>query len=51
MEWPIGTQVPVTIGGKEYLYVVEWHKHAPTDDVPAALKDWHRGVTVYERRP
>jgi flagellum-specific peptidoglycan hydrolase FlgJ len=29
--------------------VVEWHKHAPTDPVPAVLKRWHRGVTVYER--
>jgi flagellum-specific peptidoglycan hydrolase FlgJ len=46
---PIGTQIPVSIGGKDYLFAVEWHKHAPTDPVPAALKRWHRGVTVYER--
>jgi hypothetical protein len=46
---PIGTQIPLSIGGKDYLFAVEWHKHAPTDPVPAALKRWHRGVTVYER--
>ena len=46
---PIGTQIPLSIGGKDYLFAVEWHKHAPTDRVPEALKRWHRGVTVYER--
>jgi flagellum-specific peptidoglycan hydrolase FlgJ len=47
--YPIGTQIRLSIGGKDYLFAVEWHKHAPTDPVPAALKRWHRGVTVYER--
>jgi hypothetical protein len=46
---PIGTQIPLSIGGKDYIFAVEWHKHAPTDRVPEALKRWHRGVTVYER--
>jgi len=46
---PIGTQIPFSIGGKNYLFAIEWHKHAPTDPVPAALKRWYRGVTVYER--
>ena len=46
---PMGTQIPLSIGGKDYLFAVEWHKHAPTDPVPAALKRWHRGVTVYLR--
>lgn len=46
---PIGTQIPLSISGKDYLFAVEWHKHAPTDRVPEALKRWHRGVTVYGR--
>ena len=46
---PIGTQIPLSIGGKDYLFALEWHKHAPTDRVSEALKRWHRGVTVYER--
>jgi hypothetical protein len=46
---PIGTQTPLTIDGKEYLFAVEWHKHAATDHVPDNLKHWHRGVTVYPR--
>ncbi len=46
---PIGTQIPLSISGTDYLFAVEWHKHAPTDPVPEALKHWHRGVTVYAR--
>jgi hypothetical protein len=45
----IGTQLPLSIGGKDYLFAVEWHQHALTDRVPEALKRWHRGVTVYDR--
>lgn len=48
--YPIGTHVRLTIEGKEYVFAVEWHKHAPTDNVPEGLKNWHRGVTVYERK-
>jgi hypothetical protein len=46
---PIGTLIPLSIGGKDYLFAIEWHKHARTDPVPEGLKHWHRGVTVYER--
>ncbi|MBN1605648.1 MAG: hypothetical protein JW940_03405 [Polyangiaceae bacterium] len=46
---PKGTWIVVSVDGREYLFAVEWHKHAPTDNVPANLKDWHRGVTVYEK--
>src|SRR5213075_1626275 len=45
---PIGTIFPVILGGKDYMFVLEWHKHAqgaPGDP----LLNWHRGVTVYER--
>jgi hypothetical protein len=46
---PLGSHVPVTIDGKDYVLAVEWHKHAATDNVKDSLKQWHRGVTVYER--
>ena len=46
---PIGSHVPVTLDGKEYVFAVEWHKHAATDNVSDRLKQWHRGVTVYEK--
>jgi peptidoglycan hydrolase-like protein with peptidoglycan-binding domain len=48
---PIGTQKEIGLAGKDYVFAVEWHKHAPTDRVPDRLKHWHRGVTVYERVP
>jgi hypothetical protein len=47
--YPIGTQILITVGDKEYLFALEWHKHKATDPVPEALKDWHRGVSVYQR--
>jgi hypothetical protein len=31
------------------MFVLEWHKHAQSDPVSPALKNWHRGVTVYRR--
>jgi hypothetical protein len=50
-QYPIGTHIPLAVAGKNYLFAVEWHKHAPTDPVPPRLKDWHRGISVYERKP
>src|SRR5262249_46238175 len=50
-QYPIGTHIPLTLAGRNYLFAVEWHKHAPTDPVPPKLKDWHRGISVYERKP
>jgi hypothetical protein len=47
---PKGTWILITMNGKDYLFAVEWHKHRPTDNVPAGLKEWHRGITVYEQR-
>jgi hypothetical protein len=47
-QYPIGTQIPDFIEAKNWLFVLEWHKHAPTDNVPEALKQWHRGVSVFE---
>jgi len=47
---PVGSTVEFESGGKKYTARMEWHKHAATDNVPAALKDWHRGVTVYEAK-
>ncbi len=48
--YPIGTFFLETVGGKEYMFALEWHKHAATDKVSEKLKDWHRGVTVCARR-
>lgn len=48
---PIGTQTPMRINGRDYLACVEWHKHAATDNVSDRLKDWHRGVSMYELKP
>lgn len=45
---PIGTQISLAMNGKDLIFAVEWHKHAATDKVPARLKHWHRGVTVYK---
>ena len=47
---PIGTHLPMTLSGRDLLFAIEWHKHAPTDNVSAALKDWHRGVSTYEKK-
>jgi peptidoglycan hydrolase-like protein with peptidoglycan-binding domain len=46
---PIGTQMEIALGGRDYIFAVEWHKHPATDPVPERLKHWHRGVTVYSR--
>jgi len=46
---PKGTWIVIEQLGSSYLFAVEWHKHAPTDNVPANLKEWHRGVTIYQR--
>jgi len=46
---PIGTHIPLTLDGNDYLFAVEWHKHAVTDPVSERLKQWHRGITVYEK--
>lgn len=46
---PKGTWIVIDLVGGSYLFAVEWHKHAATDNVPANLKEWHRGVTVYQR--
>ncbi len=46
---PIGTQMQVLLGGNDYIFAIEWHRHPPTASVSAALKQWHRGVTVYRR--
>ncbi len=47
-QYPIGTQIPEFIETKNWLFIIEWHKHAPTDNVSDALKQWHRGVSVFE---
>lgn len=47
---PKGTWIVVSVDGREYLFAVEWHPpHPPTDKVPPNLKEWHRGVTIYEK--
>lgn len=47
---PVGSTVDFEVNGKKYKARVEWHKHAPTDNVPERLKDWHHGVTMYESK-
>ena len=47
---PKGTWILIPFDGVDSLFAIEWHKHRPTDPVPAALKAWHRGVTVYHRK-
>ena len=47
---PIGTHIYETVEGKDILFAVEWHIHAPTDKVPDALKKWHRGISALEQR-
>jgi hypothetical protein len=44
--YPIGSHITLTIDGQQLLFAVEWHKHPPEDKVSAALKDWHRGISV-----
>ncbi len=48
---PVGAHVVRTIAGQDYAFLIEWHKHPPTDNVPDALKDWHRGVSTLIRNP
>ena len=45
---PVGTVVDFEIDGILYKARAEWHKHPATDKVAAGLKEWHRGITVYE---
>ncbi|HEX2889927.1 hypothetical protein [Vineibacter terrae] len=48
---PVGAHVVRTIAGQDYAFLIEWHKHPPTDNVSDALKDWHRGVSTLIRNP
>ncbi len=44
----VGMYVTRCINGKVYAFMIEWHKHALSDNVPDGLKKWHRGVSVFE---
>ena len=45
LNYQIGTHVPLTMGGKAYVFASEWHP--PHKEGEVGPKQWHRGVTVY----
>ncbi len=46
--FPVGTWLPVAVNNRDFLFVFDWHKHEPWENVPPPLKQWHRGITAYE---
>jgi hypothetical protein len=48
--YPIGTQLPLTIGGNEYLFMFAWHKNDKSDPRTVTHPELllpHPGITVF----
>jgi hypothetical protein len=45
---PVGSEKYVTVDGRDYVFVLEWHYHP--QGYAGAPNGWHKGVTVYELR-
>jgi hypothetical protein len=46
LDLPMGAKRSVEIGGRRYIFVLQWHYHAP--GFVGAPTGWHKGVTIYE---
>jgi hypothetical protein len=46
LDLPLGAERFISIAGRRYVFVLEWHYH-PRGFVGAPT-GWHKGVTVYE---
>jgi hypothetical protein len=46
-EYPVGTQIPLTIDGADYVFMFDWHRHAQNAPGDPRLKNWHWGITVF----
>ena len=46
LDLPIGTERAALLDGRRYVFVLEWHYHAP--GFVGAPTGWHKGVTIYE---
>lgn len=49
LDLPMGAARTVVIDGRPYVFVLEWHYHAP--GFVGAPNGWHKGVTIYEDAP
>jgi hypothetical protein len=45
LDLPMGSERPVTIDGRRYVFVLEHHYHPP--GFVGGPHGWHKGVTVY----
>jgi hypothetical protein len=45
--YPFGAQIQRTMGGKNYVFAIEWHQHGAEEKVPDALKVPHHGCSVF----
>ncbi len=48
LDYPLGTECVRQVGGRRYVFVLEWHYHPPGFE--GGPTGWHKGVTVYELR-
>jgi len=46
LDLPMGTERTIALEGRRYVFVLEWHYHAP--GFVGAPTGWHKGVTIYE---
>ena len=48
LDLPMGTERSALLDGHRYVFVLEWHYHAP--GFVGAPTGWHKGVTIYEEQ-
>jgi hypothetical protein len=48
LDLPMGTERTALLDGRRYVFVLEWHYHAP--GFVGAPTGWHKGVTIYEEQ-
>lgn len=48
LDLPMGTERSAFLDGRRYVFVLEWHYHAP--GFVGAPTGWHKGVTIYEEQ-
>jgi hypothetical protein len=49
LDLPMGTERPLDLDGRHYVFVLEPHYHPP--GFVGAPTGWHKGVTIYELVP
>jgi hypothetical protein len=46
----VGSYLVRQFNGKFFVFLVEWHKHPPTDKVSDGLKKPHPGFSIFEKK-